>query len=110
MSPATIMGPPFRHEHGTTSSPFAPASGLPFEARWVPVRHRWGRHRLAWSFPGDEVVVADGMVSHGELEEAVEDEPTATRSSAIETEHELVHSFGVARERPVQRGRCPWAT
>ena len=26
LSPATIMGPPFRHEHGTTSSPFVPAN------------------------------------------------------------------------------------
>src|ERR1039458_6429141 len=25
VSPATLMGPPFRHEHGTTSSPFVPA-------------------------------------------------------------------------------------
>ena len=25
VSPATIMGPPFRHESGTTSSPFVPA-------------------------------------------------------------------------------------
>lgn len=25
LSPATIMGPPIRHEHGTTSSPSAPA-------------------------------------------------------------------------------------
>src|ERR1039458_3387430 len=25
MSPATLMGPPFRHGHGTTSSPFVPA-------------------------------------------------------------------------------------
>ena len=24
MSPATVMGPPFRHEHGTTSSPTVP--------------------------------------------------------------------------------------
>src|ERR1035437_3606289 len=25
MSPATLMGPPFRHEHEATSSPFVPA-------------------------------------------------------------------------------------
>jgi len=28
----------------------------------------------------------------------------------VESERELIDSFGVARERPVQRARCPWAT
>jgi len=45
MSPATIMGSPVRHEHGTTSSPFVPA-GLDacrsFESRQpVGIRRVW---------------------------------------------------------------------
>ena len=98
-------GPPFMwlwalHANGVNQvgpTP-RPASGLTVKARWVPVRHWRGRHRLTWSFPGDEVVVAYGMVSHGELEEAEEDELTATRFSVVEAEHELLHSLGLRAE------------
>jgi hypothetical protein len=38
------------------------------------------------------------MVSHGELEEAEEDELTATRFSVVEAEHELLHSLGLRAE------------
>ena len=46
----------------------------------------------------------------GALEESQEQQAAGTRVPAVEPEGELVDSFGVARERPVQRARCPLAT
>jgi hypothetical protein len=39
---------------------------------------------------GHDVAVAHWVVPYGELQQPVEDEPTASRAAAVEAEHELV--------------------
>ena len=57
---------------------------------WVAPGSGWRReHRPGTPAHGD-VAVADGLVSDGELEQAVEDESTGAGPAADEAEDELV--------------------
>ena len=51
----------------------------------------WG---AAGSPIGDELRVAERIVSYSELEYPVEDHPAATRTAAVEAKHELVEIAG----------------
>ena len=51
---------------------------------------RCGRWVLRWCRGGDEVVVANRIVTDCEFEHAVEDESAAARGAPVEAEHELV--------------------
>ena len=54
---------------------------------------RRGRHRPG-SLDGDEILVAHGFVGNGEFEHSVEDHPAASRSPAVEAEHEFIQVAG----------------
>ena len=60
------------------------------QARRMTSGLRWGGRQESRPLAGNEFVVANRMVPHGELDHSVEDETSTARTPAVEAKDELV--------------------